>query len=70
MSNMQQIGMMFASFFRLYELPHPVLGISFGAILIGAFITAFAARILLPILGIGSKSKDGKSEKPKKEKDK
>lgn len=67
MSNLQQIGIMFASFFRLYELPHPVIGISFGSILIGAFITAFAARILLPILGIGSKSADGKSDKRKKE---
>lgn len=67
MSIMSQIGAMFASFFRIFDLPHPVLGISVGAILIGAFITKFSASILFPILGIGQKAKEGR-EKPKKEK--
>lgn len=55
MSVIESLGSMFASFWEAYLLPHPVLGISFGAILIGVFVVTFALRILVPLLGIGSR---------------
>lgn len=53
MSSIQQIGAMFASFWNAFLLPHPVLGISLGSILIGVFVVKFALSLLFPLLGIG-----------------
>lgn len=59
MNTLQAIGSLFASFWQLFSLPHPVLGISFGSLFIGVFVVGLSLRILEPLLGIGDKSRSG-----------
>ena len=60
-----QITSLFASFWEAWSsLVHPLLGISFGSILIGVFVVSLAARILVPILGIGNSAYTSIKDRP------
>ena len=44
----------FRSIWQLFALVHPLLGVSFGTILLGFFVASLSLRILVPLLGIGA----------------
>lgn len=55
MDTITALGEVFRDLWGFFELlKHPVLGISFGSILIGFFVVCFSVTLLRPLLGIGS----------------
>lgn len=54
METLNQITAFFARIWEVFSVPHPILGIPFSTIYLGAFAVSFSIIILKPILGIGS----------------
>lgn len=54
MENLQAITGFFREVWQIFTLPHPLLGIPYSVIYVGAFAVSFSILILKPILGIGS----------------
>lgn len=54
MENLNAITAFFRNVWEVFSIEHPLLGIPFSVIYLGAFAVAFSIVILRPILGIGS----------------
>lgn len=59
MTVIQYVGQLFADLWDIFSVPHPVLGISVGSIVIGVFVVGFSITILRPLLGIGGQAVNG-----------
>lgn len=54
METLNQITAFFARVWEVFSVNHPILGIPFSTIYLGAFAVSFSIIILKPILGIGA----------------
>ena len=67
MENLNAITSFFASLWQMFGINHPLLGIPFSTIYLGAFAIGFSITILKPLLGIGAGAvADIHSRKPSK----
>lgn len=53
MENLNLITSFLRRIWEVFSIPHPLLGIPFSTIFLGAFAISFSILILRPILGIG-----------------
>lgn len=54
MDNLNSITGFFSQIWQLMSINHPVIGVPFSIIYLGAFAVGFGITILRPLLGIGA----------------
>lgn len=66
MDQLQQIMAMFASFWQMFQVQMPLLGITFAEFYIGIFIVAVSMRLVAFFLFDGGKDKAGRDRRPRR----
>lgn len=66
MSQLQQIMTMFASFWQIFQVQVPLLGITFAEFYIGIFVVALSMRLVVFFLFDGGKDKSGRERRPRR----